>query len=161
MCPVKYSHIIILIAHSKTAARILSEMFKTRTINKYYKALVQGHPDAPQTLDTPLEDKKAITKILSTNEQTDNAYSLLDIQILTGRKHQIRQHLADIGFPIIGDRLYGSKPKGQTSNDAVNLCLTAYKMSFESPFNSPSQAKHYELGSEFYPHYSHKDTSNQ
>jgi tRNA pseudouridine32 synthase/23S rRNA pseudouridine746 synthase len=149
---------LILIAHSKNAARILSNMFKERHIDKYYKALVHGVPDTPQTLDAPLEDKKAITKILSSEKQSDGDYSLLDIQILTGRKHQIRQHLANIGHPIIGDRLYG-----QGYNDKVDLRLTAYKMTFNSPFKPPintdnskiaaSQAKHYELGSDFYPLY--------
>ncbi len=139
---------LILIAHSKKAAARLSAMFQTREIDKYYKALVHGLPQAPQTLNKPLEDKKAITRILSAEAQTDNNFSLLDIQILTGRKHQIRQHLSDIGHPVAGDRLYGYGEK-----DNIDLCLTAYKMTFISPFTADKaqQNKHYELGSEYYP----------
>ena len=135
---------LILIAHSKKAAAILSNMFSERTIDKYYKALVHGIPHAPQTINEPLETKRAITKILSVDKSIGNNKSLLDIQILTGRKHQIRQHLSNIGHPIVGDRLYGDG-----KNDNIDLCLTAYKMTFISPFDRLK--KHYELDSEFYP----------
>ncbi len=143
---------LILIAHSKKAARKLSEMFSERSIDKYYKALVHGVPNVPMTLDNELENKKAVTKLLSVKKNSDKNYythlygkhSLLDIQILTGRKHQIRQHLSNIGHPIIGDRLYG---KGEV--DKVDLCLTAYKMIFTSPFDQ--QEKYYELDKEYYP----------
>jgi len=96
------------------------------------------------TINEPLDNKKAITKILSIKQINDNDHSLLDIQILTGRKHQIRQHLSYIKHPVIGDRLYG-----KAENDSIDLCLTAYKIIFISPFDN--QKKHYELGSEFYP----------
>lgn len=145
---------LILIAHSKKAATLLSNLFSERSIDKYYKALVYGMPDAPQTLEEPLENKRAITKILSAektieksnynDKNTNEKSSLLDIQILTGKKHQIRQHLANSGYPIIGDRLYGDG-----KNENIDLCLTAYKMTFISPFDQ--QQKHYELGSEYYP----------
>ena len=145
---------LILIAHSKKAATALSKLFSERSIDKYYKALVYGIPSAPQILDTPLENKRAVTKIISgkkiiekniyNDKSTNKQNSLLDIQILTGKKHQIRQHLAQIGHPIIGDRLYGNG-----KNDNIDLCLTAYKMAFISPFDE--QQKHYELGIEYYP----------
>ncbi|MCW8928876.1 MAG: RNA pseudouridine synthase [Gammaproteobacteria bacterium] len=141
---------LIIIAHSKKAATALSNMFSDRSIDKYYKALVHDVPEAPQTLNEPIENKKAITKILQVDKiinETNNKsthYSLLDIQILTGKKHQIRQHLANIKHPIVGDRLYGNG-----KNDSIDLCLTAYKMTFISPFDQ--QKKHYELGSDYYP----------
>lgn len=134
---------LILIAHSKKAAVILSKVFQERSIDKFYKALVHGSPDVPQTIDEPLEDKRAITKILAIDSSCNNT-SLLDIQILTGKKHQIRQHLANIGHPIVGDRLYGNG-----AADNIDLCLTAYKITFISPFDQ--QKKHYELGYKYYP----------
>lgn len=139
---------LILIAHSKSAAAILSAMFQKRDIDKYYKALVHGRPQAPQTINEPLQDKKAITKILSAETQADSPYSLLDIQLMTGRKHQIRQHLSNMGHPIAGDRLYG-----HGIEDNIDLCLTAYKILFISPFteDTAQQTKHYELGCEYYP----------
>jgi len=135
---------LIIIAHSKKAAATLSKMFSDRSINKYYKALVQGLPQVPMSINKPLENKKAITNILSLEQINNSDNSLLDIQILTGRKHQIRQHLSYIKHPVIGDRLYGN-----AENDSIDLCLTAYKIIFISPFDN--QKKHYELGSEFYP----------
>ncbi|MCU7938589.1 MAG: RluA family pseudouridine synthase [gamma proteobacterium symbiont of Bathyaustriella thionipta] len=135
---------LILIAHSKKAAATLSKMFSERLIDKYYKALVQGLPQAPGIIDRPLENKKAITKILSAEQINNPLFSLLDIQILTGRKHQIRQHLSHTGHPVVGDRLYGN-----AQNKSIDLCLTAYKIIFTSPFDK--QEKHYELGNEFYP----------
>lgn len=135
---------LIIIAHSKKAAAALAKMFSERSIDKYYKALVQGIPQVPISIDKPLENKKAITKILSLEKINNTDNSLLDIQILTGRKHQIRQHLSYIKHPVIGDRLYGN-----AENDSIDLCLTAYKIIFISPFDN--QKKHYELGSEFYP----------
>jgi len=140
---------LIIIAHSKKAAASLSKLFSDRDIDKYYKALIHGTLNAPQTINEPLEGKKAITKILSIDKVVNNIKSgddasLLDIQILTGKKHQIRQHLSHIGHPIIGDRLYGDG-----ENDQIDLCLTAYKITFTSPFDQ--QEKHYELSSEYFP----------
>lgn len=142
---------LMLIAHSKTAAAVLSAMFRERSIDKYYKALVHNnlHPTAkiPIIIDQPLDEKQARTKVLHSHEIRDNnnnAYSLLDIQILTGRKHQIRQHLANINHPIVGDRLYG-----RGTEDGFKLGLTAYKIKFISPFDQ--QNKHYELNSQDYP----------
>lgn len=148
---------LIIIAHSKKAAATLSGMFAERAIDKYYKALVEGMPQSPISINEPLENKKAITKILSLEAMNNQNHSLLDIQILTGRKHQIRQHLAHIGHPIVGDRLYGS---GNIYRDSIDLCLTAYKIIFTSPFDK--QQKHYELGSEFYPSLScYKEHQNE
>ena len=142
---------LILIAHSKKAAVDLSRLFSERKINKYYKALVHGilqsDTQMPLTINEPLENKQAVTRILASQEGLDKCCSLLDIQILTGRKHQIRQHLSNIGHPVVGDRLYGNGIE-----DNRNLCLTAYKISFLSPFDN--QQKHYELGNEYYPAFS-------
>ncbi len=135
---------LILIAHTKKAAASLSQLFSLRDIDKYYKALVHGVPESPLSINEPLEAKKAITKILSVTIMCDKNYSLLDIQLLTGRKHQIRQHLLHINHTIVGDRLYGTGNK-----QTIDLCLTAYKIKFISPFDQ--QEKHYELDKSYYP----------
>ncbi len=137
---------LIIIAHSKNSAVRLSEMFAKRQVDKFYKALVKGSLSVPMTIDKPVQNKKAITQILAQKINTERQESLLDIQILTGRKHQIRQHLSDIGYPIIGDRLYALQ---KTEEQTIDLALTAYKIRFISPFDHT--LKEYELGSEFYP----------
>jgi tRNA pseudouridine32 synthase/23S rRNA pseudouridine746 synthase len=133
---------IMLIAHSKKAANLFAQMFRSRAIRKFYKAIVEGQPQAPQLIDSPLDGKKARTRILSRLDTQDKQFSLLDIELLTGRKHQIRQHLAGIGHPIVGDRLYNKNIDGQYDTD---LCLSAFKISFASPFDG--KTKTYELSS--------------
>ncbi|MEC8427961.1 MAG: RNA pseudouridine synthase, partial [Pseudomonadota bacterium] len=61
--------------------------------------------------------------------------SLLDVQLLTGRKHQIRQHLSGIGFPIVGDRLYGN---GEA--DGVDLQLQSVNLSFRCPISGSDKS---------------------
>lgn len=60
----------------------------------------------------------------------DGSRSLVDVRIETGRKHQIRRHLAEMGHPVIGDRLYGT---GEA--DGMDLQLTAYLLAFQCPVN--------------------------
>jgi len=141
---------LMLIAHSKKAAAGLSALFAEGAVNKFYKAIVHGiFPDKdtlPVILDEPLNHKQARTKVLHSQNFicSNRPASLLDIRLLTGRKHQIRQHLSYLNHPIIGDRLYG---RGKT--DGQDLCLMAYKISFLSPFDK--QSKRYELDLSYYP----------
>ena len=67
-------------------------------------------------------------KVLKQNDH----YSLLELKIITGRKHQIRVHLADIGCPIVGDKKYGNKGKGEKG--AKRLALHAAQLSIVHPF---------------------------
>lgn len=70
--------------------------------------------------------KLAITEYKKIN--ANNQYTMLEINILTGRKNQIRVHLSDIGNPIVGDKKYNSK-----KNPIRRMCLHAYKMEFIHP----------------------------
>ena len=101
---------LIILAHSKKMATMFSTLFKNREIEKRYSAVVEGSLDdleLPHIITSNIDDKPALTKIISIESDANN--SKLIIEIETGRKHQIRQHLAELGHPIIGDRLYGSK----------------------------------------------------
>ncbi len=120
---------LILVAHSKQSAARLSQLFATRKIDKIYHAAVTGcwkHKE-PIEITTPVNNKPAmsIVTLLEFNEAEDK--SLLEIKIETGRKHQIRQHLAISGYPIIGDRLHGS------SITTEDLNLSSVKLSFNCP----------------------------
>ncbi len=96
-------------------------MIKNHDINKFYKCLVYGHPkQKTATLSAYLfkdsknnrviisnEKKKGYTQIVTKYtvlEKYNNNTSLLEVQLITGKTHQIRAHLAFIGHPIIGDR---------------------------------------------------------
>ncbi len=121
---------LMLVAHTKTMAATLSKLFRERQVEKRYRALVtgdfSGQPN-PLRVEEPIEDKEAISEF-SLQEVKEDGRSLVDVRIETGRKHQIRRHLADLGHPVIGDRLYGDGEK-----DGVDLQLTAYLLAFHCP----------------------------
>lgn len=119
---------LMILAHTKKMAQVFSEMFKNRKIQKRYRATVEGelnNIDLPYTINTTIEDKPAVSRIISLQAQDKN--TIVTIEIETGRKHQIRRHLSGMGFPIIGDRLYGS----DESED--NLKLQAVYLKFICP----------------------------
>ena len=120
---------LMIIAHDSQSAAKLSLLFQGRDIKKHYQAWVVDDcelPEAGMTLDYELDGKSAITHIKKIGA-TNNA-TLLDVHIETGRKHQIRRHLANIGHPIVGDKLYGTKAK-------VGLQLLAYRLEFVCPYS--------------------------
>ncbi len=104
----------VVFARNRAAAGRLSGLFASRAIRKTYLAAVAGTPSA-QTIDTPIDGKEAITIIRPRED------GLVEAEILTGRTHQIRIHLASIGHPVLGDRRYGGAP-------AARLMLHAWKL---------------------------------
>jgi len=124
---------LMMIAHDSPSAAKLSQLFQGRDINKHYQAWVTGDCQLGNeclTLDTALDGKTAITHIKKLGNLDSN--SLLDVNIETGRKHQIRRHLANWGHPIVGDKLYGTKTKS-------GLQLLAYRLEFRCPFSQQMQ----------------------
>ena len=119
---------LIIIAHQKKIAAYFSHLFQSRDIEKKYQALVEGCFPSELKLDSDIENKPALShaKSIAYNSQTDQ--SLVEVTISTGRKHQIRRHLSEAGFPIVGDRLYG-----QGNESSSDLCLTSVYLSFTSP----------------------------
>lgn len=123
---------IMLLAHNKQAAGKLSQLFQNNTIEKTYYATVRGQPNPPQGhISSPIEGKAAQTHYQVITVDTDNDTALLQVTIKTGRKHQIRRHLAEIGHPVLGDPRYG---RGNKS--AAGLQLQAIKLAFNNPFGT-------------------------
>jgi tRNA pseudouridine32 synthase/23S rRNA pseudouridine746 synthase len=124
---------LILVAHSKTMAAALSMLFRQREVEKRYRTLVAGdfskYPD-PMRVEEPIDDKEAISEFSLQEVSNDGERSFVDVRIETGRKHQIRRHLAGLGHPVIGDRMYGAGEE-----DGVDLQLTAYLLAFHCPVN--------------------------
>ena len=115
---------LILLAHNRRAASALSRLFRERQINKRYRVIVRGRFPATATLDAPLDDKPAITHArLLAHDHAANL-SLLEITLATGRKHQIRRHLAQAGHPVIGDRLHGNDASADLQLQAAELAFT-------------------------------------
>lgn len=117
---------LTLVAKTDTAARELGRVWAQRRVSKEYLAIVHGHPDADcGTIDAPLgkdeSSRVAIRdcvradgacaqtsfEVVHRFSHGDKAFSLLRIQPHTGRKHQIRIHLAHAGHAIVGDKIYG------------------------------------------------------
>ena len=120
---------LILVAHSKSMAAKLSTMFRERKIEKHYVLKVHGEfPDEQDGIrvTTPIDGKEAVS--IFKRGETSDGVSSVHAQLETGRKHQLRRHLAELGYPVVGDRLYG-----RGSEDGVDLQLRARVLSFLCP----------------------------
>lgn len=129
---------LMLLAHQKKIARQLSELFAGRQVDKRYQAVVHGSCREDVSVRERLDDKPAITHVHPLSFDRENNQTLVEVSIETGRKHQIRRHLAGLGLPIVGDRLYGT-----TVSPQQNLQLVACQLSFTGP--DGERQKHYEL----------------
>jgi tRNA pseudouridine32 synthase/23S rRNA pseudouridine746 synthase len=130
---------LILLAHSKKMATVFSELFKEREIEKRYSTVIEGalkNLALPHTITSDIDNKPALTKIISIERDSNN--SKLVIEIETGRKHQIRKHLAELGYPIIGDRLYGSEHLSENLQQQ-DLQLQATSLKFICPITLKQQ----------------------
>jgi 23S rRNA pseudouridine1911/1915/1917 synthase len=142
---------VVLIAAHAAAARDLGRLFGTAHVDKRYWAIVHGHIDADAlTIDAPLGRDVASAVAIKDTVRADGAaartdvavlrrflrngeaYSWVDVTPRTGRKHQIRIHLAHVGHPIVGDKIYGGDEqrylrfvtRAMTDDDAAALKVT-------------------------------------
>ena len=134
----------IIVAKNDKAHIALSEQLKNHEVKKTYLALVRGIiKENEATINMPIarskkdrkkmdvdkDGKEAIThfKVLG---RYKNKYTLLQINLETGRTHQIRVHLSHIGYPIIGDEVYSN---GKNEWNVSGQCLHAWKLEFIHP----------------------------
>jgi len=124
----------VLIGHTKSTTAALAKLFETRALDKYYQVIVEGHlinlqSDKPSiTIKTPVDNKPACShaRLLAYDPQQHR--SMVEVKIESGRKHQIRIHMASIGHPVVGDRLHGVAKESD-----VNLQLTSCYLKFPCP----------------------------
>ena len=139
---------IVLFAKNEKALKILLEKFKNYEIEKHYLAKVYGIPKEKHKIlkDYLFKDAKKnqvyisnikkqgyqeiITEYTVLEENKNENTSILDINLHTGRTHQIRAHLAYIGYPIIGDGKYGSNKINKKFNENKQN-LISYKLIFK------------------------------
>lgn len=135
---------LILIAHKKKTATELANLFQNKKITKQYNVIVYGEFfNEMTTFNNKIDGKSAISHVSLLQYNKMNDLSMLQVDIETGRKHQIRIHLSEAGFPVVGDRFFGS------TDDNSELQLTAVKLSFISPVDG--KKKSYILDSELRP----------
>lgn len=147
----KYTSGVLVVARNQKTFEWLTKQFKDRTIQKEYVALVVGSPKENKGhIDSPIGSlglkktarEKPDTTIERWREAETNwevekryeGYTLLKIFPHTGRTHQIRVHLASIGYPVVCDKLYGGK-NVQCPAGLSRLFLHALRLSFSLPEN--------------------------
>lgn len=133
---------LMLIAHSEKAAASLSALFQNRLIDKRYLVAVRGQwqPELPLVIDQPLDGKTAVTTIEQASYDAGNDQTRLKLSIDSGRKHQIRRHLAGIHQPVIGDWRYGERRGDEP------LKLQAFELDYLCPL--ANRRRHYSVPSE-------------
>ncbi len=138
---------IVIFAKNKESEESMSEMIKNHLLRKFYRCTVVGHPkNKKATLTAYLFKDSKTSRVIVSNEKkkgyveiitkyevisyNNNGTADLEVQLVTGRTHQIRAHLAFIGYPILGDGKYG---KNETNKKfkLVKQELEAYKIVFD------------------------------
>jgi 23S rRNA pseudouridine955/2504/2580 synthase len=144
-----------LIAAGKTlsGSQFLNQMFRERTLGKYYLCLVKGRPEKHMAICGYLIKDSAANKVKIISEEdcrhipddavrieteyrtlaTNGQASLLEVHLITGKSHQIRAHLASIGHPIAGDTKYGNQKFNSYYQKKYGLksqLLHAYRLEF-------------------------------
>ena len=145
---------IVIAAKNAEALRVMNEKIKQREIDKFYLAAVHGIPkpesatikgwllkDDKQNIvrvyekNPPRAAKEIITKYKVVAKRQDS--SLIEVELLTGRTHQIRAHMAHIGHPLIGDGKYGIN-KNDRSKGYKYQALYSYRLRFSFDTENPT-----------------------
>lgn len=150
---------LLIIAKNDKAHINMSEQIKNHEVKKTYIALIRGRmKENKATIDMPIarsekertkmavsrKGKNAVTHV--TVIEKFSAYTLVEVVIETGRTHQIRVHLAEIGYPIVGDYVYSN---GKNPFGVEGQMLHSYKLEFNHPITGEKMKLEAPLPAEF------------
>ncbi len=133
---------LLLVGKTLAGSRMLSHLLKDRSLHKYYVCLVKGILTEPFTLKGYLKKDTRANRVTILSEPAEDAsyvetvftplshsvqLSLLEVELITGKTHQIRAHLSSIGHPILGDPKYGDADLNRSFHCKRQM-LHAYKL---------------------------------
>ena len=121
---------LLVFARTRAANKRLGDAFARHDVDREYRAVAIGRV-TPQTVDRPIQGKRAVTHI-DVREALVGA-TLLSLRIETGRTHQIRIHLAGLGTPVAGDHQHGGEAARTFTPRAPRLALHAAVLGFTHP----------------------------
>lgn len=139
---------IVIGTKNYKSLKLINESMRQQNIRRFYKTIVKGRVDIDFQGESYLikDEKKNRVKVLKDKEhgakniitkgrvlKKNPSYSLLEVELITGRTHQIRAYLSSLGHPLIGDRKYGDKKTNAYFKNKYNLdnqWLHAYKIDF-------------------------------
>lgn len=146
---------LLIVAKNDNSHVKMSEQIKNHEVKKTYIALVRGvFKENEATIDMPIGRSTSDRKKMAVNKNGKDAithikvlkrfdkYTLLQVNIETGRTHQIRVHLSHIGYPIVGDYTYSN---GKNEFDVIGQCLHAQKLEFKHPITQKDMCLEAEL----------------
>jgi 23S rRNA pseudouridine1911/1915/1917 synthase len=122
---------LMVVARNEKSQKNLVEQLQTHSVSREYSAIVYGHMVSGGTIDKPIgrDTKDRVKQTVSSNgKEAVTHYRVIDryqnhthvkVILETGRTHQIRVHLSHIGYPLIGDSMYGSKVRFPRKADAI------------------------------------------
>jgi len=137
---------VMVVAKSERAYSVLKQAFRDRTVSKVYLAVVQGHPDPSEgTIDAPIDrhpkhdwrfavvtdGRPSVTHYRTL--EAFRAASLLEVELETGRTHQIRVHFSAVRHPCVGDITYGADPTLARTLGLTRQWLHAHRLGFHHP----------------------------
>ena len=153
---------IVIAAKNAEALRVLNEKIRERELSKFYLCICLGRPEPPKgriecflrkdsktntvhVYHHPVPDGRSAVTLYETLETRDRL-SLVEVELLTGRTHQIRASFADMGYPLLGDGKYGRNSMNKESGYKKQF-LYSYKLKFD--FVTDAQSLNYLNGKQF------------
>ncbi len=138
---------LILCGKSLAGSQLLSRIIKERSVKKFYRLFVYGDMKEAAKIQGYLKKNEATNKVQILDKETEGAsyietyyeplkqykdYTYLEVELITGKSHQIRAHLSSVGYPLIGDKKYGNgkHKEWEKQYKISNQLLHAYRLEF-------------------------------